>query len=95
MLPLVVIPIAGIILLTTAAPYYAVSRGCSVIESNNISARRKVAILFGLSIATFLSIALIVASYIISPIMALERGEISIIAVIYGVFILFSLLGSR
>jgi len=95
LLPIVVIPVAGIILLTTAAPYYAVNRGCSILNERNRTGRRKIALSFGLSVATLLTLILLLLSYLLSPVMTLQVGEISIIALIYGVFILFSLLGSR
>ena len=95
LLPLVIIPVAGILLLVTAAPYYAVSKGCKELEGTNILKRRKLALSFAILLSTFFSGILLLISYLFSSIFAIGSNEIWIIALIYASFIFFSILGSR
>ena len=95
LLPLIIIPVAGIILMTTIAPYYAISRGCKEFDPDEKPKRRKLALLFSLTLSTLLSaVLLIIASFLSSGLM-LRMGEILVIGLIYGMFLIFSLLGAR
>ena len=94
-IPYIIIPLAGILYLMTVAPYYAVSKGCEAIEAGDRKKRRGLALNFALTMATALSMLIVLILYIIAPLFRFEGFEAIIIGLIYGSFIIFSLLGSR
>ena len=94
-IPFLILPIAGIVFMITVAPYYAVSKGCKAIEFSDRKKCRELALNFSLTVATALSMLIIIILYIIAPLFRFEGLEAFIIGLIYGSFIVFSLLGSR
>lgn len=94
-LPIIVIPVAGLLFMVTVAPYLAVNDGCKEFRPRERKNRRKLALSFGLTISTLLSVILILLSYFIMPIFLIRSAELSIIILLYASFILFSLLGTN
>lgn len=94
MIPLVIIPVAGIILLLTLAPYLAVSRGCSIIPDASRKLRMRLGVLFGLMLSVIVTVIIYIVLLIIAPGRSFGNFEYSIIGGIFGLFLTFSMLGS-
>jgi len=93
--PLVIIPIAGLLFMVSIAPYLAVSNGCGTFEPGQRVKRRKLALLFSLSIASFLLILVYLISMTIMSRFLFDVFELWVVLSLYCSFIVFSLFGSR
>lgn len=94
-LPLIIIPIAGIVFLVTAAPFYAVSSGIEEFEYRRKSKKRNLALFFGLSMATAISLLLIIILSFIAPAFFMRTEEYMVILGIYISFLIFSSMAAR
>lgn len=94
-IPIIIIPLAGILFMISVAPYYAVAEGCKAIGPRDRKKRRTLALHFSLVVATVLSGLLVLVLYLIAPLFRFGTVEASVIGLIYGSFIIFSFFGSR
>jgi len=94
-LPIVIIPIAGLLLIFTAAPYYAVNKGCKIFTGKTAVRKRNLALAFSLTLATILTSVLLGISYFLAANFNLFATEYLIISLLYGSLLFFSLLGTK
>jgi hypothetical protein len=94
-LPVIIIPIAGLVFMITAAPYFSVNKGCQSYESASGTDRKRLALLFGLVFATLLTGIFLFISKNIAASYTVERLEYLVIGLLYGSYLLFSFFGAR
>ena len=94
-IPILIIPLAGLIFMMTIAPYFAVNKGCQSFGKNQRGKRNELALTFSILISTFLSGLLIVVGYFLAPSFTIQAFELTIIIIIYASMTIFSLFGSR
>jgi len=95
LLPVIIIPVAGLVFLVTAAPYYAVSKGCEVFYPRERRKRKNLALLFAMVLASIITGFLLLISISLSAVFLLHTGEYLLICFIYGSFLIFSALAVR
>lgn len=94
-IPILIIPVAGIVFMMTVGPYAAVAKGCRMYKEPRPRELVRFALTFSILISTTITLILIVLASVLAPAFMIHQGEAAFILLIYIVTIIFSQLGAR